>query len=554
MGGSLAVYQLLLLSMALVVTADDLLLFLVAWEVMTLTSWALVVTDHALAPVRAAGLQYLVAGHLATAALVLLALSLASAGGTYQIAALAGEAPIPRGLLFALALVGFGTKAGIVPTHVWLPDAHPAAPSHVSALMSAVMITMGFYGLARFLPLLGVPPIWWAYVLLVLGAAGALGGVLFALAERDVKRSLAYSTVENAGIATLAIGLGLLGAALDAPLLAALGWAAALLHLWNHALAKATLFLGFGALAQGVGDRSLDAMGGMLARWRVVGTALVVACAAIASLPGLNVFTSEWLLLRGLLRGGVELAGAPRAALLAAVVALALTGGLALACFARLVGVGLLGSPRSAAAAAAVPPGPAIWMPMLALLAGCLGVAAAPAVVVGALGPAVAAIVPAADLGAAAETLRPLGLLLPLIAVATLAVAALRTVLARAAAPARSATWGCGYAAVTPSMQYTSASFAEPVTRVLQPVLRSEAGAHREGPALLALWPQRVRWTSRTVDRVLASVYQPLFAAVGWAGARLRAYYTPRVTTSLLYIVLAVLALLTLLFLPVVQV
>jgi formate hydrogenlyase subunit 3/multisubunit Na+/H+ antiporter MnhD subunit len=523
---------------------------------MTLSSWALVVTDHAQRSVRAAGLQYLVAGHVATAALVLLALALASAGGTYPIMPLeagAGNAVIPRGLLFALALLGFGTKAGIAPLHVWLPDAHPAAPSHVSALMSAVMVTMGFYGLARFLPLLGAPPVWWAYVLLVLGAAGALGGVLFALAERDVKRALAYSTVENAGIATLAIGLGVLGTALDRPLLAGFGWAAALLHLWNHALAKATLFLGFGALALSVGDRSLDAMGGMLARWRVVGTALVVACAAIASLPGLNVFTSEWLLLRGLLAGGLEFGGAPRAALLAGVVALALTGGLAVGCFARLVGVGLLGSPRSPGAAAAVPPGWAIWLPMLTLLVGCLGVAAAPAVVAGAMGPAVATIVPAADPAAAAGALRPLGVLLPALAGAALAVAALRAAVGRRLEPSRSATWGCGYAAVTPSMQYTSASFAEPVTRVLQPVLRTERNAHRESSAGLALWPSRVRWTSRTVDRVLASIYQPLFALVGWAGARLRAYYTPRVTTSLLYIVVTVVALLTLLFLPVVQ-
>jgi hypothetical protein len=190
---------------------------------------------------------------------------------------------------------------------------------------------------------------------------------------------------------------------------------------------------------------------------------------------------------------------------------------------------------------------------MLVLLAGCLTIAAAPAAAVGALAPAVAIVAPTADLGAAVRTLEPLGVLLPLLAGATLTVTVLRAVLGRRPAPARSTTWGCGYAAVTPSMQYTASSFAEPVTRVLQAVLRTETRAHREGPASVALWPSRVHWSSRTADRVLTSLYRPLFALVGWAGARLRAYYTPRVTTSLLYIVLTVLVLLTLLFLPEVQ-
>ncbi|MBX6333400.1 MAG: oxidoreductase, partial [Gemmatimonadaceae bacterium] len=170
LGGSFAAYDVLLASMALIVTANDLVLLLIAWELMTLSSWALVVSDHEERAVRAAGLQYLIAGHLATAALVVLVMMLATASGTFEIAALAGRTPAAGGVLFLLALIGFGTKAGIVPMHVWLPDAHPAAPSHVSALMSAVMITMGFYGLARFIPLFGAPALWWAYLLMALGA------------------------------------------------------------------------------------------------------------------------------------------------------------------------------------------------------------------------------------------------------------------------------------------------------------------------------------------------------------------------------------------------
>ena len=549
-GGSLAAYNLLLASMAVVVTANDLVLFLVAWELMTLSSWALVVSDHPIAAVRSAGRQYLIAGHLATAALFLLSILLAADRGTFAIDALAGGSP--RTLLFLLALVGFGTKAGIVPMHVWLPDAHPAAPSHVSALMSAVMITMGFYGLARFLPILGPPALWWAYLLMALGAAGAAGGGVFAVAQRDVKRVLAYSTVENAGLVTLGMGLGLLGTALNQPLLAGLAWTAVLFHLWNHALAKALVFLGFGAVAQGAHSRSLDALGGMLARWRTVGTTLVLGTAAIASLPGLNVFASEWLLLRDLLLGVLLLKGAALVAVLAALSLIALTGGVVVACFARLVGIGLLGVPRTPGAATAAEPSWAMRAPMLALAAGCLGVAAMPGQVAGALAPAVMVIARGSDVAGARGIVQPIAVLLPLLATLTGLVLLLRTGIGRAAPRRQSVTWACGYPATGPAMQYTSTSFSEPLTRLMDPLLRMEVryAADGAGPQR-ALWPgKRVAWTSSAPDRVLVGLYEPVFLAVGRVGAWARRRSPPRVATSLLYIVLTVLALLGLLFLP----
>jgi formate hydrogenlyase subunit 3/multisubunit Na+/H+ antiporter MnhD subunit len=550
-GGSLATYNILLLSMALVVTANDVVLLLVAWELMTLSSWALVVSDHEVPAVRAAGLQYLVAGHLATAALLLLGLFLGTGSGTFEIAALSTPATVPSGLLFGLAVIGFGTKAGIVPMHVWLPDAHPAAPSHVSALMSAIMITMGFYGLARFVPLFGPPALWWGYVLIALGVVGAAGGVAFAIAQRDVKRVLAYSTVENAGLVTLAVGLGLLATAQGEPVLAGLAWTGALLHLWNHALAKALLFLGFGAVAQGAKSRSLDALGGFLRGWPLVGGTLLIGAAAIASLPGLNVFTSEWLLLRGALLGAVATRGGGSAgvAFLGSVLAIALTGGLAVACFTRLVGVALSGSARTAEAEAAPRPGWAMVLPLVFFAAACITMAVIPSAAAGVLGAAVNVIAPGADAQAAHAVLRPLAVVAPLLAAAMALLVALRRGLGGRAAPRESVTWGCAYAAPSVAMQYTSSSFAEPLTRLLQPLLHTEVQRLAE-PGQASLWPRVARWASRTADRALVGLYLPLFAAVARGGQRLRAYHQARVTWSLLYIGATVLAVLGLLFLP----
>ena len=547
-GGSLAAYNVLLGSMALVVTANDVVLLLVAWELMTLSSWALVVSDHGDPAVRAAGLQYLVAGHLATAALVLLGLLLATGSGTFEIAGLAAPAAVPAWLLFGLALIGFGTKAGIVPLHVWLPDAHPAAPSHVSALLSSVMITMGFYGLARFLPLLGPPAAWWGYLLMALGAAGAAGGVAFALAQRDVKRVLAYSTIEHAGLVTLAVGVGVLATAAGQPVLAGLAWTGALLHIWNHALAKALLFFGFGAIAQAAGSRSLDALGGVLRRWPLVGGALVLGAAAMASLPGLNIFTSEWLLLRGLLQGAAASRGLAQVSLLGGILAIVCAGGLAVACFVRVVGVGLIGSPRTVSADLAPRPGRAMAVPLVILAGACVVVGALPGRTAAALSPAVAIVAPAADARVAGVVLGPLALVGPLLVAVAALLFLLRQVMGRRSPALPAATWGCGYATPSAAMQYTSSSFAEPLTRVLSPVLRTER-RHLVDAGPTPLWPRAARWASQTADRALVGFYLPVVAAVVRAGGRIRAYHQARVTGSLLYVGATVLVMLVLLVL-----
>ena len=548
-GAPLAGYNLLLVSMTVVCLADNLLLFLVAWELMTLSSYGLVVQEHELETVREAGRRYLIAAHLATGALLLLVLLLSTGGGSLELSGLSlATAAAPAALLFVLALAGFGTKAGIVPLHVWLPDAHPAAPSHVSALMSAVMITMGFYGLARFIPLLGPPPLWWGLVLMALGAAGALSGIAFALAQRDVKRILAYSTIENAGIIALAFGVGLLGTTLDRPELAALGWLGGLLHLWNHALFKSVLFLGYGAAAQRVHSRDAEALGGLLRRWPLTAGLMVLGAAAITALPGLNGFTGEWVILYGLLTGGAELRGAPQIALLAGVPALVLTGALAVACFARLTGVALLGEPRSEGARHAAAPGWEMWLPMLLLAALCVAVAWAPAQVVTLLGPALPSVAPRGDMGAVPGAVAPLGGVALLVVLGLALGATLRWLVVRRAAGIRRApTWGCGYARPAPRMQYSASSFAEPITRIFQPLLgsRVERDVAAEG-----VWPVAASWRSVTPDRALAGLYEPVFKSVERALLRLRGLQQGRVSTYLLYIVLTVLVLVASMILP----
>ncbi len=547
-GASFALFDLLLASMALVVTASNLVLFLSAWEFMTLASFGLVVTDHEDAAVRQAGFRYLVAAHLATAALIALFILLAAGRGTWDMGTPGAlGATAPAGLMLALLLFGFGTKAGIAPFHVWLPDAHAAAPAHVSALMSGVMVTMGLYGFARFVPLLGDATALPAVALIGLGALSACGGVAMALVQRDVKRVLAWSTVENSGLVTLAMGVGLLGQATGQPLVAALGWTAALLHVWNHALMKALLFQGVGAFAQGLGDRDLERWGGLMRRWPLTGALVLVGAAAIAALPGLNGFASEWLMVRALLEGGLALHRSARVVMLLGVGAIAFTAPLAVACFARLTGIGLLGTPRAPESDPGRPPGLAMAVPMVALAALCVGAAWFPVEPARWLGTAVSSLAPASGFGEAVEALRPLGPLAIAVGVSVAFLLVVRALAMRGRARRKAPTWGCGYAHPSASIQYTAASLAEPIGRVLAPALRPRV--ERTVPS--TLWPAFGAWGYEMPDLVLDGVVRPAHAALSGLLSRFRGLQEPRVTTYVRYVALALLGLLALLFLPI---
>ncbi len=556
LGSFVLFFNLLLASMALVVAARQTVLFLVAWEVMTIASFFLVAFEHEDRDVRTAARTYLVASHLGGAALFAVFLMLGSAAGSHRFdafAALRSSATLPAAVLFTLAVVGFGTKAGLVPLHVWLPEAHPAAPSHVSALMSGVLVKMGVYGILRILTFLPPAPVWQGLVLAGIGLAGAVGGLALALGQRDLKAVLAYSTIENVGLVALAAGVGLTGAALHAPAVAALGMAGALLHVWNHALMKGLAFLGAGALVHGAGTRDLERMGGLLRRLPATGGLLVLAAAALAGLPPLNGFVSEWLVYLGLLRGGD---GAPPwLALLAclSLASLAFVGALAAIVFTRLLGIALLGAPRSAEAAAAHEGGPLLLVPLALLGAANVAIALFPGQVVELVTPAAAVVlgVPperiAAALAPAASALSgPMRLGLAVLVVAGAALtAASRRMLSRRGV-LESSTWGCGFSQESARVQYTAASYAElaigvAAPRSLRPRARSEAP--------VGTFPRLARFALEVEDPARARVFEPAFRRVEeWFG-RLRQFQQARLNLQLLYTVATILALSALLFL-----
>jgi formate hydrogenlyase subunit 3/multisubunit Na+/H+ antiporter MnhD subunit len=435
-------------------------------------------------------------------------------------------------LLFGLA--GFGFKAGMVPLHIWLPPAHAAAPSHVSALMSGVVIKTGVYGLLRVLLLLGGAPAWWGWLVLIAGGVSSVLGVLWALAQHDIKRLLAYHSVENIGIILMGAGLGALGVSYAMPALAVLGFGAALLHTINHALFKSVLFLGAGSVFCATGSREIDTLGGLARRMPATWGAFAIGAAAIVGLPPLNGFVSEWLLYQGLFAGaGVD---GPLRGLVAAIVALALTGALALACFVKVAGIVFLGLPRGESAAAARESGTAMVAPLWSLAAACIALGIVPflgvALVGGAAGDLAGAIAaePLASL-MAGDAWR-VSLLAATVIGLTIALWLLRRALLPAARVRTDSTWACAYPATDARMQYSGSSFAAPLLSVFGAL--SGVRAHGTGLA---------RRTHAT-DVVLDGVVLPVWRALGRASIRLRPLQQGRLHVYLLYVMSALLGLL----------
>ena len=535
-------FSLFVAGMVLVLLARTAVLFLLAWEVMSLSAFFLVTFEHEHREARRAGWVYLIATHLGVAFLIALFAVLSfHTGGTEFGTYLRGPTPAPAlaGVLFALALVGFGTKVGLVPLHIWLPEAHAAAPSHVSALMSGVMIKMGVYGFLRALTFLGPAPEWWGVTLAAAGIVTALTGISLAAYQRDIKRVLAYSSVENMGLIVLALGIGLWGAAAGRPVVAAFGVTGCLLHVWNHAAMKGLMFFAAGSVVHGAGTRDMERLGGLMRRMPWTGTVMVVGAVAIAALPPLNGFTGKWLIYLGLAEWGLGPSPDRGLSALLLIGLLALIGGLSAATFVRLCGISLLGSARSQGAQHAHES--SWWMrgPMVALALLCLTAAVVPDrvattfdgvrdTILGGQSGGPGASAPGAALAAlggfSAWT------------VAALAIAALAVVHRVRREPATAPTWGCGYAAPTSRMQYTGHSFSEMLVRILPRFLRSRST--REAPA--GLFPSAGGYGSECPDPVTRALYEPFFDR--WAGRfqRLRVLQQGKVHVYLLYILLTV--------------
>jgi hydrogenase-4 component B len=529
-----------LAAMSLVVTARAVVPFLIAWEAMAVLAYFLIMHEHDRAEVRRAGLVYLVATHAGTLALLALFASWPGAGGALTFDALASRAALlPAGgaLVLSLGLLGFGLKAGLVPLHFWLPEAHAAAPSHVSALLSGVVIKMGIYGLLRVVSLLGALPAWWGWMVLILGILSGVLGVLWALAQHDIKRLLAYHSVENIGIILMALGVGALGTAYHIPLVATLGYAGAILHTFNHALFKSLLFLGAGATYHATGTRDLDRLGGLARRMPLTWIAFLIGSAAIVGLPPLNGFVSEWVVYQALLTGGMMGAagGAPIQLSLVGIVGLALVGGLALTCFAKVCGIAFLGLPRSAEAARGREVAPGMVGPMLVLAAACVLIGLAPALVVQ---PALGVGAEVAGVGlesAGAAVPGALGriALLSMTLVALLALGHLLWAGVRRRRPvSRGETWGCGYAHPSPRMQYTASSFAAPLLAAYGPLTGIR---ETRSPGAFA---------SHARELVLEGAILPAWSAVRGLLWRLRPIQQGRLWVYLLYVIAVLLVLL----------
>ncbi len=517
----------LMASLILVVCAADAVLFLVGWEAMMLVAFFFVAFHHDRPEVRRGAWMYLIANHIGTALFVLplFAILTGSAGSTEFAAFWHAAGLFNRSMLivlFALGLLGFGTKAGLMPMHIWLPAAHPVAPTPVSALLSGVLVKMGIYGLLRLLTWLPPLPTICGLLLLVVAVVSGVMGVLYALAQHDLKRLLAYHTVENIGIIALGISIGMLGQTAGNPALAALGYTGALLHVTNHALFKGLLFLSAGAVLHGTGTADIERLGGLAKQTPVNAFMFLVGAVAICGFPPLNGFVSEWVIYGSLFGGVFRGVGASGAAPALGLVSLALMGGLALACFAKVFGVVFLGQPRDVLVRAhPTPVRMKIAMGGLALICILIGV------LPGQWLPLIrrptselVCLLPPADVEPAIRSvLAPAAKLSILVAVFVLVVIGLavirRRVLAWATmrdrtASAVVATWGCAYVQPTVRMQYTASSFAASLIVSFRALL----WPHRELVSPAGPFPVASHLESHAPDIAEHDLFEPLFRGV----------------------------------------
>ncbi len=524
-------YPLFLAAMSLVVVADDAYTFLFTWEFMSLSSWALVMANDRLRENVRAGYVYIVMASFGTLALLLAFGLLAGPDGAYAFSAIRDSHPSSAlaALILILVLIGTGSKAGLVPLHAWLPLAHPAAPSHVSALLSGVMTKVAVYAFIRIVfDLLGTPAWWASMVVLALAGITCVMGVLYALMQHDLKRLLAYHTVENIGIIFIGLGLALAFQSFGFALASALAFTAALLHVFNHSLFKSLLFLGAGSVLAGTGERDMERLGGLIHRMPLTAFTFLVGCVAISALPPLNGFVSEWLTFQAILQSPQLPSWGLKFLVPAVGALLALSAALAAACFVKAFGVTFLGRPRTEAASRAHEADRYSLVAMFALAGLCLLAGIAPGVFIDALAPAAKAMVgasmppqsevPYLAIVPIAESRSSYSGMLVFIFILLSATAAV-AIIHRFASNRlrRGPAWDCGYPDPRPETQYTASSFAQPIRRVFG-TLVFRAREEIEMPPPGDARPARI--VVRLSDVIWDVLYEPLARAVdriaGW--------------------------------------
>ncbi len=554
-------YNLLLLSLAVVFTASNAFFFLIAWEVMALTAYGLVSYDHDNESTRGAGILFFIMSHAGTGCLILGFLLLFRAAGSYDFASFhvigARLSPLEKNAAFLLFFVGFGVKAGIIPLHIWLPAAHPVAPSNVSALMSGIMIKTGIYGLARVLfDFLTPAPRWWGALVLAVGIVSGLLGVLYALMEHDLKRLLAYHSIENIGIILIGFGAAVMFQASGHPALAALALIAGLYHTLNHAIFKALLFLGAGAVLHSTHTRNMEEMGGLIRRMPQTALYFLVGSIAISGLPPLNGFVSEWLTYQALLAGFGTTESLVRVVFPIAGSLLALTAALAAACFVKAFGITFLALPRSEKAENAREASWSMRAGMFVLAAACvvLGLGATwflPVFdpITGSLfGSAVSStlrtgtgfvVVAGSARAGTVSTLGIASLLMALMAVPFV----LWLLWARRTQRTLGPVWDCGLQRVTADNEYTATAFSKPIRMIFAALYRPTREIEAEFE-VSPYFPKAIRFESEIEPTFEKRMYDPLKEWILAVAARFRAIQAGSVHAYLAYIFVTLILLL----------
>jgi hydrogenase-4 component B len=513
-------FSLLIGSMALVVTANNMITFMLSWEIMSLSSYFLVIYDHEAPENRKAGLLYFVFSHVGAMFIFAAFGIMYGYTGDFGFEAAAALPDTAKLIVLILAFIGFGSKAGVFPFHVWLPHAHPAAPSHISAVMSGVMIKTGIYGILRLYMSLNLQTPVFGEVVLIAGMVSGILGVVYALGQQDIKRLLAYSSVENIGIILIGIGIGMIGVSFNNPFMAVLGFTGGLLHVLNHSIFKSLLFMGAGVVAQKTGTRSMDALGGLIKKMKITGVTFLIGSLAISGLPPFNGFVGEFLIYLGGFKG-VGLDKTAFVLSILAIVSLAVIGGLALACFTRILGIVFQGEPRSAMAENVDEKGPTMLITMGVLATACFVIGVFPRVFI------LMAIKGVSALGLGYERI-PLEPFLQLTGNISLAAAVffvvfifvllIRSTLYRGKPIDRSGTWGCGFTQPTVKMQYTGSSYAASILEFFKPV----APLHEVHPEIEGRFPQKTHYQSQVNDIAELHMGNVIQRPVLWLFDRLR--------------------------------